>query len=98
MSFSFQLLEPSLPQLLECLNAAGTIGPALGVLLEMARESKLLQDHLDIINTCASKGCVSSNSMILAAKVFAEIGRHSSHVISSEQEFSIVVKVNDDNM
>lgn len=76
----YQLLEPSLTQLLDCLNVPETIGPALGVMIEMSRESKLLQDHLDIISNRASRGSVSSNSMILAARLFSEIGRHSSHV------------------
>jgi hypothetical protein len=78
------LLEPSLPQLLDCLNERETIGSAIGVLIEMANESKLLHDHLEIISNKASRTTNPSNSLIMGAKLFAEIGRHSSHEKSTQ--------------
>ncbi len=49
------ILQPSLPQILICLNNPVTVGPTLEVLLEMSNDPKLLENHLDKIQESVTK-------------------------------------------
>lgn len=55
------ILQPSLPQLLHCLNNPVTVGPTLEVLLEMSNDAKLLENHLDKIQESVTRSAVGTS-------------------------------------
>lgn len=56
------ILQPSLPQILICLNNPVTVGPTLEVLLEMSNDAKLLENHLDKIQEAVTKSVDSGGA------------------------------------